>query len=170
MPASRTALVAPVPAVDPMLTAIEAAHPGVTRPGLPAHVTFLYPFVPTDSLDAAATDWLTGLAARQTRLSLTFPEVSIDNGFVYLASPQLKPLTDEIRAHWPDSVPYLGQFGLDPDAHISLAIDIADPTESLKIAGTAASVLAKNATVDELWLVANDNGQWQTQRRFPFTA
>jgi hypothetical protein len=165
-----TALTAPVPAIDPLLATVEAAHPGATRPGIPAHVTFLYPFVPITAIGTETTDWLTAFAARYAPLTLEFSEVRIEPGFVYLDSPLLTPLTDEIRAHWPDLVPYLGRFGPDPVAHLSIALDIADPTDALSIATIAASALPKQARVDQLWLAGNDNGDWRTLRSFPFTA
>jgi hypothetical protein len=163
-----TALIAPAPELDPVLAAIEAAHPGATRPGIPAHVTFLYPFVPLTELDGETTDWLTALAARHTRLTLEFAEARVEPGFVYLASSSLKPLSDEIRVHWPNLIPYLGRFGPDPVAHLSLAIGIADPAETEAIAELAATALPTTVTLDQLWLVGNDNDEWQTLGRFPF--
>ncbi len=166
-----TALTAPVPALDPVLAAVEAHHPGATRPDTPAHVTFLYPFVAMDdanSVDAATTDWLTALAARQAPITLELHDVAIEPGFVYLSSPLLTPLTDEIRAHWPDLVPYLGRFGPNPVAHISLAIDIANQSDALAIATVAAANLPKRASIDRLWLVGHDGGDWRTLGRFPF--
>jgi hypothetical protein len=166
--AGWTALTAPVPALDPVLATIEAAHPGATRPGIPAHITFLYPFVPLTDVDSETTDRLTALAAAHPPLTLEFDGVRIEPGFVYLDSPLLKPLTDEIRARWPELVPYLGRFGPDPVAHLSLAIDVADQDETLAIATLAASVLPKTATIDHLWLAGHDNDGWHTLGRFPF--
>jgi hypothetical protein len=165
-----TALVSPAPALDPLLAAIEAAHPGATRAGIPAHVTFLYPFLPSTELDSAATDWLTAFAARQSPLTLEFAQPRVEPGFVYLDSPVLAPLTDEIRAHWPHLVPYLGRFGPDPVAHLSLALGIADPADTEAIAKLAATELPRTATLDHLWLVGNDNDEWQSLGRFPFAA
>jgi hypothetical protein len=162
-----TALVAPVPALDPLLAAIEAAHPGATRAGIPAHVTFLYPFLPLTELDSGVTGWLTALAARQAPLTLEFAQVRVEPGFVYLDSPLLTPLTDEIRAHWPQLIPYLGRFGADPVAHLSLAIGVA---ETQAIAEIAATALPRIATLDHLWLAGNDNDEWRSLGRFPFAA
>ena len=162
-----TALVAPVPALDPLLATIEAAHPGATRPGIPAHVTFLYPFLPLTALDSETTDWLAALAARHAPLTVEFAEVRVEPGFVYLDSPLLKPLTNEIRAHWPNLLPYLGQFGPDPVAHLSLAIGT---TETDAIATLATTALPVTATLDHLWLVGHHNNEWQSLARFPFTA
>lgn len=165
-----TALTAPVPALDPLLATVEAHHPGATRPGIPAHATFLYPFVPLETLDSATTDWLTELAARQAPITLEFDDVAVEPGFVYLSSPALMPLTEEIRAHWPDLVPYQGRFGPNPVAHISLAIGVVDPSDNLTIATLAEENLPKEAGIDHLWLVGNEDGQWRTLGRFPFTA
>lgn len=165
----RTALVAPAPALDPVLAAIEAAHPGATRADIPAHVTFLYPFVPLTELDGDTTDWLTALAARTAPLTLEFAEARTEPGFVYLDSPSLKPLTEEIRARWPALIPYGGQFGPDPVAHVSLAIGIADPAETQAIAELAATALPATAILDHLWLVGHDNDEWLSLGRFPFT-
>lgn len=164
-----TALVAPAPALDPVLDAIEAAHPGATRAAIPAHVTFLYPFLPSTELNGDTTGWLTALAARHAPLTLEFSEVHIEPGFVYLDSPSLAPLTEEIRAHWPTLIPYLGRFGPDPVAHLSLAIGIADPAETQAIAELAATALPKTAILDHLWLVGHEHDEWLTLGRFPFT-
>ncbi|HEX4226860.1 MAG TPA: 2'-5' RNA ligase family protein [Pseudonocardiaceae bacterium] len=164
--AGWTALVAPVPALDPLLARVEAARPGATRPGIPAHVTFLYPFLPMTELDATVTDWLAALAARHAPLSLQFTEVHVEPGFVYLASPLLESLTDEIRAHWPNLVPYLGQFGPNPVAHLSLAIGITDTSP---IADLAATALPTTGRLEKLWLVGHDDGQWLSLGEFPLT-
>jgi hypothetical protein len=164
-----TALTGPVPALDPLLASIEAAHPGATRPGVPAHVTFLYPFVSMTELDTATTDWLTALASRHAPLSLEFTEVRTEPGFVYLGSPLLTPLTLEIRAHWPHLVPYLGRFGQAPEAHLSLAIDVADPADLATIVEIASAALPKRARVEKLWLVGNDEGRWRPLGDFPLT-
>lgn len=164
--AGWTALVAPVPALDPLMARVAAACPGATRPGIPAHVTFLYPFLPMTELDATATDRLTALAAGHAPLSLEFTEVHVEPGFVYLASPLLAPLTEQIRANWPNLVPYLGQFGPNPVAHLSLAIGIAD-TDA--VADLAATALPATGRLDKLWLVGHDNGQWLSLGEFPLT-
>lgn len=165
-----TALVAPVPAINTLLADIEAAHPGATRPGVPAHFTFLYPFVPVAELGPDTTDWLTGLADRTAPIDLTFTEVRVEPGFIYLDSPLLTPLTNEIRAHWPDLLPYLGRFGTNPPAHLSLAIDIADPADTTAIAGIAAAALPRTARADRLWLAGHHDGEWRTFGEFPFRA
>lgn len=165
-----TALTAPAPAIDPVLARIEAEHPGVTRPGIPAHFTFLYPFLPLTEVGPDTIDWLTALSSRHAGITLELAEVRVEPGFVYLDSPLLRPLTDEIRAHWPTLVPYLGRFGPDPVAHLSLAIDVAGPDETRKIAALAASLLPKRVRVDKLWLAGHENGAWRTLGTFPLTA
>lgn len=165
-----TALSAPVPAIDPVLARIEAEHPGATRPGIPAHFTFLYPFVPLADIGPDTIDWLAALSSRHAGITFEFAEVRVEPGFVYLDSPLLQPLTDEIRGHWPDLVPNLGRFGPNPVAHLSLAIDIADHAETLKIAGLATSMLPTQARVDKLWLAGHDDGEWRTLGLFPLSA
>jgi hypothetical protein len=161
-----TALTAPVPAIDPVLARIEAEYPGATRPDIPAHFTFLYPFVPQADVGPDTIDWLTALSSRHAGITLELPEVRIEPGFVYLYSPLLQPLTDEIRGHWSDLVPYLGRFGPNPVAHLSLAIDVAEQTETLEIATLAASLLPRQVRVDKLWLAGHDNGAWRTLATF----
>ncbi|HEX3784284.1 MAG TPA: 2'-5' RNA ligase family protein [Pseudonocardiaceae bacterium] len=163
----QTAVIMPVPAADPILAAVAAEYPDAVRPGIPAHVSLLYPFLPAEALDAEVSDWLSDLATRTPPLAPRFTELVVEPGFAHLSVPEFGPLTSAIRARWPEVVPYGGRFGPTPVAHLTIAMGFA-PADADRITALTRPFLPLSVTVDELWLLALTSG-WQRLGRFPFS-
>jgi hypothetical protein len=169
-PQGQTALITPVPAADPILAAIAAEYPDAVRPGIPAHVSLLYPFLPADELDGGhpeTSDWLTAFAVRTRPVRATFTDIATEPGFAYLSSPELTPLSTAIREQWPEITPYGGRFGAAPVAHLTVAMDFA-AADTAGIVDLARQFLPLTVTVEELWLLALAT-TWRQVGRFRFT-
>jgi hypothetical protein len=181
----QTALIIPVPAADPILAAVATEYPDAVRPGIPAHVSLLYPFLPVGELVADDLDpvldpvrrnggehtdtagWLSVFAARTRPFEVRFTEIGTEPGFAGLTAPELVPLTTAIRARWPRIIPYGGRFGADPAAHLTIAMDFA-ATDAARILELTRQFLPLTIRVEELWLLALAS-TWHRVGRFRFT-
>lgn len=161
----QTAIVVPVPAAEPLLTAVAEGFPGTVRDGDPGHVSLLYPFLDTAAVDGGVIEWLRGFAARQPARKVVFDAVSVEGDFVYLAADALAPVTAAIRGQWPDVRPYDGRFGDDPPAHLTVAMAAPDPAA---VAALARQHLPLTSSVDQLWLLSYTD-RWSLLGIFPFT-
>ncbi|AHH93754.1 2'-5' RNA ligase family protein [Kutzneria viridogrisea] len=160
----QTAIVLPVPAADPILNAVARSHPHAVRPGISAHVSLLYPWLPVSEVDDAEVSALAEVVGGTPRSVVQFEEVGREPGFVYLSSPGLTTLTDAVRARWPGVAPYGGRFGPNPVAHLSVAMGVTDE-EAEQVAATAREHLPLKATLDEVWVVAHEDG-WRVAHTF----
>jgi 2'-5' RNA ligase superfamily len=117
-----TALVIEVPGAEALLDVARRVNPALVRPGLPAHVTVLYPFLPvaelTDDVDAAVR----AIAASVTVTEVRLTELVSALGFVAMAAPELQPVADAAYAEWPGVQPYGGRFGPKPPVHLTIAM------------------------------------------------
>lgn len=157
----------PVPAADPVLAEVADSHPHAVRPGLPAHVSLLYPFLDASRIDVTTLEWLRALAAAQPPVELSFDEVGREPGFVYLDASQLGALAEQVWGRWPEILPYGGQFGPRPGAHVTVAMGISED-EADSIAERAAKLLPMTGVVDRFWLVGFDQG-WGLREEFRLT-
>lgn len=154
----QTAVILPVPAADDVLAAVASQHPAAVRPGVPAHVSLLYPFLPAPAIDATVTAWLKRFAASWPSVTITLSEVRQRPGFVYLPCPELLPLVEDARSAWPDLRPYGGRFGASPEPH--LTVSMLDGGEG-NIATLVAGMLPVRTVLNEVWLVAFDGLAWK---------
>ncbi|AIJ23448.1 2'-5' RNA ligase family protein [Amycolatopsis methanolica] len=115
----RSVLAIPVPAADPLLARAAELSPAA-RPGLPAHISLLYPFRPAADLHEATVTALADVLERQPAMEVRFERCHHHDGFEYLRPDPLQPLTGLIaalRRGWPGScLPYDGRFGEDVGA------------------------------------------------------
>ncbi|KAA5835038.1 2'-5' RNA ligase family protein [Saccharopolyspora hirsuta] len=162
-----TALVVPVPEVDPLLAAVAARFPDAVRP-LPAHVTLLYPFVPVD--DQVVAD-LAEVFAGRPPLRVEFAECRRAGGFAALLpdpADGLSALIGELRRRWPDVLPYGGRFGTEVDAHVTVALNTAEQVAEAVEREIVPRFAPIRAELREVWLLVFRGG-WQVHRRFELT-
>lgn len=117
-----TALVILLPAAEPVLAAARRVDPALVRPGLPAHVTALYPFVPDGALGDADLAAIRSLAADFAPVDVQLSDFVTAPGFAAIPAPELQEVTDAVCARWPDVPPYGGRFGPRPAAHLTVAM------------------------------------------------
>jgi hypothetical protein len=164
-----TALVILLPAAEPVLAAARRTAPELVRPGLPAHVTALYPFLPAHELTDEVLDAVRDLAATVRPVDVRLAELVVAPGFSAVVTPSLQPIADAVCARWPEVPPYGGRFGPTPDAHLTVAMGGAE-ADHRRVAEEVRPLLPVNARAEELHLVALDGEGWKTRLTAPFAA
>ncbi|MET7991600.1 2'-5' RNA ligase family protein [Amycolatopsis sp. NPDC005232] len=164
-----SALVVELPAAAGLLEAALAVSPTLVRPGLPPHVTALYPFLPaaelTDDVDAAVT----ALAAAHEAMDVALGEVVVAPGFVAAAAPALQPLADAACDRWPGVQPYGGRFGPHPPAHLTVAMGGSDE-QNTEVTRRVEQLLPLTARAEALHLVVLTERGWQLRLTAPLAA
>ncbi|MGW1677322.1 2'-5' RNA ligase family protein [Saccharopolyspora sp. NPDC002376] len=166
-----TALVVPIPEADPLLVAVAVRFPDAVRP-VPAHVSLLYPFVPTEAVDQRVLTGLAEVFAGQPRFQVEFGKCRREGGFVSLLpdpADGFAEMISEIRQRWPDLRPYGGRFGNDVEAHLTVALNTSDETAEVVERGIIPEFASIRAEVREAWLISF-SGRWQLRQRYEFTS
>jgi hypothetical protein len=164
-----TALVILLPAAEPALAAARRVDPAVVRPGLPAHVTALYPFLPDASLTDEVLADVRSLAAAVSPAEVRLTELVVTPRFVALAAPALQAVADAACARWPELPPYGGRFGPRPAAHLTVAMGGSE--EALeRVAEEVRPLLPLTDRAEALQLVALTDRGWEPRLETPFGA
>ncbi|MEV7096173.1 2'-5' RNA ligase family protein [Amycolatopsis sp. NPDC051045] len=168
MPESgTTALVILLPAAEPVLAAARRVDPALVRPGLPAHVTALYPFLPDGSLTDEVFAAIRALAAAFAPPEVRLTEFVAAPGFAALPAPALQPVADAVCARWPEIPPYGGRFGPRPVAHLTVAMGGSE--EALeRVAQEVRPLLPLTDRAGALQLVALTERGWEPRLEAPF--
>ncbi|MGW5746609.1 2'-5' RNA ligase family protein [Amycolatopsis sp. NPDC003861] len=162
-----TALVMVLPAAEPALAVARRVDPGLVRPGLHAHVTALYPFLPDASLTDAVLAEVRSLAAAVSPPDVKLAELVVAPGFVALAAPDLQAVADAVCARWPSVLPYGGRFGPRPAAHLTVAMGGSDEALA-QVAEGVRPLLPLTDRADGLQLVALTERGWELRLEAPF--
>lgn len=160
-----TAIVVPFPELDELLAPWLSE---TAEPGMPAHVTVLYPFLPHDSIAATDVDDLLGLVGAVERFDVAFRRCDRFPTVVYLAPEPEGPfrrLTEVLVARWPEQQPYGGAFD-DVVPHLTLAL--GDEALLAEAEAWVADRLPVRARVDVAWLMAFDGARWRIVERLAF--
>jgi hypothetical protein len=164
-----TALVILLPAAEPALVAARRVDPALVRPGLPAHVTALYPFLPDSSVSSSVLDAVRSLASDVATTEVRLDEFLSAPGFAALPAPSLQPITDAVCDRWPDVAPYGGRFGPRPPAHVTVAMGGDEETLS-RVGDEVRPLLPLTDRATALQLVALTECGWELRLDAPFTA
>ena len=140
----RTALVVPVP---------EAAAYYSAAPGVPAHVTILFPFCDGADVDEAA---VADVVSRFPAFDFVADKIeSFEDGTRWLRLRPMRQFADMTAAfaeRWPDCPPYEGAYD-EPIPHLTITVDDVP----VPIACRATEVLL---------LEEQERGGWTTRRSF----
>lgn len=167
MPTPGTsALVVTLPSAAVLLETAAAVDPGLVRPGLPPHVTALYPFLPADRLTERTDAEVSQLAANFPETEVQLTDLVLAPGFVAAAAPALQPLADAVCDHWPDTPPYGGRFGAHPPAHLTIALGGTDDQRAA-VAERARKALPVIARAETLHLVVLTEQGWRLRLSAP---
>ncbi|MDQ7804567.1 2'-5' RNA ligase family protein [Amycolatopsis sp. A133] len=162
-----TALLILLPAAEPVLAAARRVDPALVRPGLPAHVTALYPFLPDDALTDDVFAAVRSLAAAVPPPEVKLSELVAAPGFVALAAPALQDVADAVGARWPEILPYGGRFGPRPAVHLTVAM--GGSAEALeRVAQEVRPLLPLTDRAEALRLVALTERGWEPRLEAPF--
>ncbi|WP_020501369.1 2'-5' RNA ligase family protein [Sciscionella marina] len=158
-----TAVLVLLPEADPLLT---LADPGMTRPGIPAHIALSYPFLPRDQVTDTVTERIGVLLAGTGPCEVVLEEVTTAPGFVAVDAPSLQPLAHRLRGAWPELVPYGGRFGSDPRTHLTVGMGGTEHEAAL-LADRLGEQLPVRGTVREAVLVTLGGMGWETLHTIP---
>ncbi|GLY36826.1 hypothetical protein Amsp01_028500 [Amycolatopsis sp. NBRC 101858] len=163
-----TALVILLPAAEPALAAARRIDPALVRPGLAAHVTALYPFLPDGSVSSSVLDAVRSLASTVAPTEVRLDEFLSTPGFAALPAPSLQPITDAVCDRWPEAAPYGGRFGPRPPAHVTVAMGGDEETLS-RVGDEVRPLLPLTDRATALHLVALTERGWELRLDAPFT-
>ncbi|MGW7066819.1 2'-5' RNA ligase family protein [Streptomyces sp. NPDC054855] len=167
-----TAVLALLPDAEPLLDLATRVDARVVRPGVPAHATLLYPWLPAEKIGPGELERLRAALVRATpdagRIRLRLTEVERDGAFVGVPVPELRTLATDVRAVFPEQIPYGGRFGQDPPVHITVSLDAADHTAT-DIERQLTSRLPITTVVSAVHVVALSPAGWQVLAELPLT-
>jgi 2'-5' RNA ligase len=166
----ESALVIVVPEAEPYVSDWRAQYDWSAQRGVPAHITLLYPFAPTEKIDEQLLGDLRELFATHSAFSFDLPRVARWPEVAWLAPDPDQPfraLTASIVALFPDYHPYEGVHA-DVIPHLTVAeggVELQDRVEA-----AVSGHLPIRARADHVaLLVENDEGRWHEAHRFPLS-
>jgi 2'-5' RNA ligase len=164
----RTALIVVVPEAEPLVGEWRERYDNASL-GIPAHVTLLFPFVPTDLADDALLDELRALFATQYSFSFSLPRVARFPEVAWLAPVPDAPfrrLTELIVSRYPDYPPY---EGIHDEVIPHLTVGVGDTALQDEIDAALTPRLPIHAEARQVTLlVEDDEGRWRVGDEFPF--
>jgi hypothetical protein len=151
-----TTLILPVPSADGLLQ--ESAR----EPGIPAHITLLYPFLAGRAIDADTEAALASLLLEIPAFDFVLAQIARFPGVVYLApepAARFVALTEALVARWPEQQPYGGDHQeIVPHLTVSYGAPIPEGlVEKLPL----------GARAEEVWLMSRAGGRWTRRQSFP---
>jgi 2'-5' RNA ligase len=167
---TETALIVPLPALEPAVGEFRRELDHSAPWGVPPHVTVCYPFMPP----AMVTADVTAALPRVPAFECTFRDVRWFGDDVVWLAPEpdgpFRALTAEVLRRFPDHPPYGGQFA-DPIPHLTIGSTRLGTYPDLRNAGDAvAKRLPVAVAVDRMLLIAGTDapGSWHTVAEVAF--
>jgi 2'-5' RNA ligase len=168
---TETALIVPVPEVEPIVGRFRALHDPVAAAGVPAHVTVLYPFLPPSRISSDVIRTLGDLFSAIAAFDVEFAETRRFPGVLYfapVADAPFRRLTERVVERYPEAPPYGGQFS-DIVPHLTIA-HAKDPAQLDSIAAEVTAARGNvpvRAAIRDVVLIEKIDGRWRTRMRFP---
>jgi 2'-5' RNA ligase len=165
----RTALIVAVPEAEALVGAWRAKHDWSAQHGVPAHVTLLFPFVPSEEVDEQLIGDLRDLFGSQPAFAYRLPRVDRFPEVAWLAPEPDEPfrrLTELIVSRYPDHPPY---EGIHNDVIPHLTVGEGDTTLQDEIDAALTPHLPIYAEARGVTLLLEDDmGHWRVCGEFPF--
>jgi hypothetical protein len=165
----QSAVVVPVAAAEPLVSAWRQRFDASAARGMPAHITALVPFLREDRLTDAVLAQLRELCGGLPVLEVEFRRTARFASVLYLdpePSDGLRDLTCAITRRWPDTPPYGGAFE-DVIPHLTVAhnadADILGDIEANILAG-----LPVHTRLTEAHLYVFDGARWRQRASLSF--
>lgn len=164
----ETALVVEVPEAEPLVSEWRAKYDWSAERGVPAHITLLYPFVPTEHVDEGLLGELHALLASQPAFPFRLTRVARFPDIAWLApepSDRFTALTELIVARYPDYPPYEGIHD-EVIPHLTVAEGGVELQDEVETALTPRLPIQAEANLVAL-LAEDETGRWHRAERFP---
>lgn len=165
----RSAVIVPVPAVEPVVSRWRRRFDVSARYGVPAHVTVLYPFLHQSRLDDGVLARLGTVCATTSALEVAFPRLAHFPNVLYLQPEPSEPfrrLTAAVAEQWPETPPYGGVYA-EVIPHLTVAHDV-DEAAFFAVEREVTPHLPVRAWLEEAWLYSYDGERWRPRTRLPF--
>jgi 2'-5' RNA ligase len=157
-----TALIVPVPSVEPILAEWRGDHREETALG--PHITILYPFLPPWRITRSVERELGEMTADIAFFDFQFSRIERFPQVHYLAPEPEQPfirLTEQIVSRWPGQLPYGGAFNR-VVPHLTVATDASEASLS-----SLARRLPLRAQATVLQLVQQNSRGWIARGTWP---
>ena len=163
----QTALIVAVPEAESLVGAWRERYDNASL-GVPAHVTLLAPFVPSEELGDPLLVELRQLFAAEPAFSFSLPRVARFEGVAWLAPEPDEPfrhLIELICSRYPDYPPY---EGIHDEVIPHLTVALGDAALQDRIEAELSPALPIEARAREVTLLEEQaDGSWRTRERFP---
>jgi 2'-5' RNA ligase len=156
--------------VEPAVDRWRERYDSMASLGVPAHITVLYPWIPTGLLTDDDHLAVADIAAGTDPIDVTFAAVGRFPDVLWLDPQPRRPilaLIAAVSARWPDYPPYGGRYGDAPVPHLTVA-DVDEPDRLAPVVADLERALPISATISELTLVVRQADGWSLDRSFPF--
>ena len=166
----ESALVIAVPEAEPLVSEWRAKHDWSAQRGVPAHITLIYPFAPTETVDEELLRRLRELFASQAPITFELPRVERFPEVAWLAPEPAQPFTaliELVATRFPDYPPYEGIHD-EVIPHLTVAeggVELQDRVE----AAVSRHLPIRAHASDVAFLFEDDEGRWHEAHRFPFS-
>jgi 2'-5' RNA ligase len=164
----ETALVVEVPEAEPLVSDWRAKYDWSAQRGVPAHITLLYPFIPTELLDERLRDDLRQIFGSRPAFSFRLLRVARFPEVAWLAPEPVEPfrtLSELIIERYPDYPPYEG-IHEEVIHHLTVAeggVELQDDVEAALTPHLPIDAAAHEVAL----LVEDETGRWHRGERFP---
>lgn len=162
----RTALIITVPEAEALVGDWRERYDNASL-GIPAHVTLLFPFVPSEKTDDTLLADLRELFGAQPAFSFSLSRVARFPEVAWLAPEPATPfrrLTELIYARYPDYPPY---EGVHDEIIPHLTVGVGDAALQDEIEATLTPQLPIHAEARHVTLLVEDDvGQWRVLHEF----
>ncbi|MGA2101453.1 MAG: 2'-5' RNA ligase family protein [Candidatus Sulfotelmatobacter sp.] len=158
---NESAIIIPIPEVEPFVGPLRLKYDAAARLGVPAHITLLYPFYPaTAAIDQIEN--LVAICASIQAFRFSFTEARRFPSTAYLHSDKSESFVRIITAlmeKWPDCKPYGGSH-----PEIIPHLTVADKVTAKALEEVERSLshqLPISCMAREVWLLTSDHaGMW----------
>ena len=167
--APASALIIPVPSIEPAIAEYRSRFDPAASLGMPAHVTVFYPFLRFWPSASDVEAELQLALARCESFQFKLAGVRKFPGVLYLAPDPPEPFIDAtsaIQERWPRLRPYGGAH-----AEIVPHLSVAHDSWPLHLEGALEELLPMEAEAREVWWLEQDrSGRWSRRCRIPLRA
>lgn len=158
-------LLVPVPEAEFVFERWNGGRDRVGVPGLPLHVTVLYPFLEPPRIDEQVEAEIKQVARSHSAFEYTLSGVSRFPGVLYISVAPADPfleLTGAIHAKWASHPPYRGLHD-EPVPHVTLALGDEPPG---LVAAVEPALPVKSVARELLLLTRRVDGGWGRRAQF----
>jgi 2'-5' RNA ligase superfamily len=163
----RSALIVEVPQAEPLVREWRAKHDWSAQHGVPAHITLLSPFVPTERIDDRLHQDLRTLFAAYPTFSFRLSHVARFPEVAWLAPDPAEPfkaLIETISSQYPEYPPYEGIHD-EVIPHLTVAEGGSELQDEVDAALTPALPIEAQARSVTL-LLEDKSGWWSPGERY----